>query len=265
MPGYVAEICMPKFHGILILLSFLLLCSFGFSGKAKENTYPKRVVLLGASIGRVWNIPQLPDRLGLSDYVFEYQGSSFDKTDKLKMALYGEDKKPDGVIIKECAAYFPGDMEHYKSKMKEWIAECQENDVIPIPSTVVPVTRLHSYKVFAGYLLKGRNPLQYGSPFKPHRNNSICEFNDWIRDFCETNGLVYLDLEASLRYSGKNRFLREDLARLDGLHINSKAYGILDQTLIQTLDKVDWHVQSVSTDLPGEEPQGSNNQGSNNR
>jgi hypothetical protein len=250
---------MPKFHGVLILLPFLLLCSFGYMGKPEGNTNPKRVVLLGASIGRAWNIPQLPDRLEHSGYVFEYHGSSFDKTDKLKLALYGEDNKPDAVIIKECAAYFPGDMEHYKSKMKEWIAECQENDVIPIPATVVPVTRLHSYKVFAGYLLKGRNPLEYGSPFKPNRNNSICEFNDWIRGFCETNRLVYLDLEASLRYSRKNRFLREDLGRLDGLHINSKAYGILDQTLIQTLDKIDWSFHPGSTDLPREEPQGSNN------
>jgi len=251
---------MPKFLCVLILLSFLLLLSFGDSGEHKGNRNPKLVVLLGASIGRAWNVPQLPERLATSEYIFEYQGSSFDKTNKLRMVLNREDNRPDAVIIKECAAYFPGDLDHYKTKMKEWIAECQEKGVIPIPATVVPVTRLHSYKVFAGYLLKGRNPLKFGCPFKPNRNNYICEFNDWIREYCESHGLVYLDLEISLCYRIKNRYLREDLARLDGLHINSKAYGILDQTLIQTLDKVDWNIQSESTDAPREMPQGSNHQ-----
>jgi hypothetical protein len=43
-----------------------------------------------------------------------------------------------------------------------------------------------------------------------------------------------------VRYSEKNRFLREDLARLDGLHINAKAYTILDQIVISALKTVNW-------------------------
>lgn len=234
------EICMPKLIYIFALFSFLMFSSVaGLEGSDKNAKKSKNVVLLGASIGRVWNIPQLPERSDNWDYVFEYHGSSFDKSSKLKMVLSREDNKPDAVIIKECAAYFPGDLNHYKTKMKEWILECQKNDVIPIPATVVPVTRLHPYKMFVGYILKGRNPLKFGFPFKNLRNKAILEFNDWIRTICNSKGLVCLDLEAALRYRSENRYLREDLAKLDGLHINRKAYDILDQLVIQILDKVD--------------------------
>jgi hypothetical protein len=239
---YTMEIFFPKFLCLVILLSFLLILTFGGSGDHDRDRDPKLIVLLGASIGRAWDVPQLPDRMATDEYIFEYYGSSFDKTNKLRLVLDREENRPDAVIIKECAAYFPGNMDLYKTKMKKWIAECRKEGVIPIPATVVPVTRLHSYKVFAGYMLKGRNPLKFGSPFKPNRNNAICRFNDWIREYCKEQGLVYLDLEASLCYGKENRYLREDLARLDGLHINSKAYDILDRAVIEALDSVDWDI-----------------------
>jgi lysophospholipase L1-like esterase len=89
-------------------------------------------------------------------------------------------------------------------------------------------------------IVKGRNPLRFGNPFKSRRIKTILEFNDWINQYGQENGLAVLDLEKAVRYRGSNRFLREDLARIDGLHLNSKAYKILDGIVLPTLETVDW-------------------------
>ena len=127
-----------------------------------------------------------------------------------------------------------------KTQMELWVKDCQNSNVIPIPTTVIPVTRLHSFKKIIIDLMKSRKALQYGNPFKHHRNKAIIEYNDWIKDYCRQNGLICLDLEAALHYSKKNRFLREDYSRLDGLHLNTKAYQVLDQHLIYSLGTINW-------------------------
>lgn len=207
-------------------------------GKSKKQRY---VVLIGASIGHHWDIPSLPKRINNFSYIFEYVGTGpFDKSDRLKSVLERHENKPDAIFIKECAAYFPGDMKQYTELMKRWINDCKEMDVIPIPVTVVPVTRLHSFKLILIDIIKGRNPFLMGNPFCHRRNRAILEYNDWIREYCGKSGLSFLDLEAAVRYSEKNRFLREDLAHIDGLHVGSKAYKLLDQIVIPTLETVDW-------------------------
>lgn len=207
----------------------------------------KYIVLLGASIGRGWDISSLPERINNSNYVIEYiHGGSFDKSDRLREIISRLENKPDAIFIKECAAYFAGDLKLYKSLMKQWIKECYEAEVIPIPTTVVPVTRLHSFKKFLIDIVKGRNPFKHGNPFNNRRNNTLLEFNDWIRMYCKKKGLSVLDLEAAVRYSEKNRYLREDFARVDGLHINKKAYKMLDQIVIPTLETVNWENKNDS-------------------
>lgn len=67
----------------------------------------------------------------------------------------------------------------------------------------------------------------------PHdlRLTSILKYNDWIRAYAQKEGLVFFDLEAPLRISPEDRSLRLDLHSGDGLHLNSKAYGILDKAM----------------------------------
>ena len=239
-----------RFFSFIFLIFFL---AWGCSPDAESNkdmkmvtesppiTKQKHVLLLGASIGKAWNIPSLDERNHTNDFTFEYiHGGGFDKSKSLKSILSRRKKKPDAIFIKECAAWFPGDLQHYKSLMKQWITECHEANVIPIPTTVVPVTRLHSLKKFMIDILKGRNPFKSGSPFRNSRNRAILEYNNWIKTYCQELGLSVLDLEGAVRYSEKNRFLREDLAKLDGLHINTKAYAILDQIVISGLETVKW-------------------------
>ena len=200
----------------------------------------KLVLLIGASIGRHWNFSSLPERIDNSDVVFEYvPGGGFDKSDTLKNVLSRKENKPNVILLKECAAYFPGEMSAYKDLMMKWISDCIEADVVPIPATVVPVTRLHSFKQIMIDVLKRRNPFRYGNPFTQKRNRAILAYNDWIREYCNQKGLALLDLEAAVRYSEKNRYLREDFAKIDGLHLNNKAYKVLDQIVIPTLRMVD--------------------------
>ncbi|MHA1291998.1 MAG: hypothetical protein ACTSQJ_04950 [Promethearchaeota archaeon] len=203
---------------------------------------PKKIILLGASVGRAWNISSLPKRINNFEYEFEYVhgGSSFDKSEKLKRIINRSKDKPNAVFIKECAAFFPGNLKFYKNLIKKWIVECQEKGIIPIPTTVVPVTRLHALKKFIIDITKGRDPFIYGNPFNNNRNKAIIEYNNWIRSYCKQHRLHFLDLEEALRYSEKNRYLREDLARLDGLHLNCKAYEILDKIVIPCLEKINW-------------------------
>jgi hypothetical protein len=207
----------------------------------QANGPKKHVVLLGASVGGAWNIPALPQRVGSDLYSFEYvHGSPFDKSKVLKEILGRTENKPDVIFLKECAAYFPGDFEKYKALMIQWIGECREKGVIPIPTTVVPVTMFHAYKLFGYDILKLRNPFKYGIPFKQRRLKAILEYNGWLRSFCRENRLVVLDLEAAVRRSDIKRSLRSSLAKVDGLHLKPQAYLILDKIVLPTLAQVDY-------------------------
>ena len=211
----------------------------------QDNAIPakKHIVLLGASIGGAWDISRLPERVGTGKYSFEYihGGSQFDKSEELQKILRRTEKRPDALILKECAAYFPGDLKRYKELMKSWIEKCQGAHIHPIPATVVPVTKLHPFKLFFGYLLlKGKDPLKVGSPFRNMRFLQICEYNDWIRTYSREYDLPLLDLEAAVRYSEKDRHLKSSLASLDGLHLNPRAYRVLDGMVVPTLEGMNW-------------------------
>jgi len=226
---------MRKIH--VILAVFVLACGFSTDLKGELGMGKKHVVLLGASVGREWNISSLPERLNNQEYDFEYVGASgFDKSDTLKEIISRKEKKPDIVFLKECAAYFPGDFEHYKRLMKQWVTLCRQEDIVPIPATIIPVTRLHTVKKFMIDFVKGRNPLKNGNPLTHKRNASILAYNDWIKSYAIEQGLAVLDLETAVRYSETNRFLKENLAKVDGLHVNSTAYKSLDKIVIPTLE-----------------------------
>lgn len=201
----------------------------------------KKIVLLGASIGRGWNIGELPQRMPGAEYAFEYVAAGgFDKSRKLEEVLGRGDNRPDAVILKECAAYFPGDLGLYKSLMTGWIERCLSAGVVPIPATVVPVTRFHAFKKFGIDILKMRNPFKQGAPFRQKRQKQILEYNDWIRLYCRGKGCVVLDLEKAVRKNERKRYLRSRLAKIDGLHLNKNGYRALDRTMLPALQKVRW-------------------------
>ncbi len=215
----------------------------------------KRIILIGASVGKAWNISALTDRVHNHDYAFEYVYSGgFDKTQKLEEVLSRVPDMPAGVFLKECAAYFPGDIDSYRKLVEKWIDDCLEAGVLPIPATVVPVTRLHSLKKFAIDILKLRNPFKMGGPFRQKRQKAILEYNDWLRAYCREKDIVVLDLEKALRKGEKNRYLRSRFAKVDGLHLNKKGYQALDSLVLPLLEKVDWRRAAKRPDIAnGEE------------
>jgi hypothetical protein len=198
---------------------------------------PMHVVLIGASIGQEWNLPELPGRLRFSGYEFEaLQAWQFDKSEKVDETLirparkfhltpsyfkgfFRDSPKPaDVVILKECASYFPEDTsrEQKQKLLMQWVREVREKNIKVMVATVVPVTK----KLEAS---------------EPAQQRSLLAYNDWLRDYARKESIPVLDLEAALRPNERERYLPEDLSIGDGKHLNRKAYDILDGVMAQTL------------------------------
>jgi hypothetical protein len=222
----------------LMIVAVLLVSAVTCADEVYGMTKTKHVVLLGASVGNAWNIGALPDRVAMArGYRFEYVGEyAFDKTEALMKILQRTKNKPDAIFIKECAAYFPGDLQEYQRLMKGWVQECRKAGVIPIPTTVVPV--VSSKNKAMKDRLKDFIKTLLGRPTTATQLEGIFQYNDWIKEYAAKEGLTVLDLEAPLRTSGNDRSLRADLHSGDGLHLNSTAYGILDTIVVPTLDRV---------------------------
>jgi lysophospholipase L1-like esterase len=225
-------VCLTAFV-VTFLLVDLMICKNEAYGMTKQ----KHIVLLGASVGQAWNIEGLPDRVAAAQgYRFEYVGEyAFDKTEALRKILQWKQNRPDAIFIKECAAYFPGDLHQYQELMKGWVKECKKAGVIPIPTTVVPVVS-DKNKTLKDQLMDFIKKL-LGRPTTATQLAGILQYNDWVRVYAAQEGLTVLDLEAPLRTSQDDRSLRVDLHSGDGLHLNSKAYQILDKTVVPTLDR----------------------------
>ena len=217
-----------------VLFITVLSCLIGEAGHmvyAEENG-GKRILLIGASVGDSWNIAKLPERTKLAGYTFESVAEyQFDKSQVVEGVITTGDK-PDFVILKECAAYFPGDLQRYKQFIQGWVATLREHHITPILTTVVPVTTpsllsLSYVKHLVKKVTRNRVPVDERLPY-------LLEYNDWVRSYAAQEGLALLDLEAALRNNVQERKLRDDLAAEDGLHLNEQAYRVLDKLVVDS-------------------------------
>ena len=223
---------------VLLVLTILIFATItGGAFSVTEAKDSKHIVLIGASIGSGWDLPNLAHRISRTDYSFEYVGSDgFDKEAYLEKILKRKDK-PYAVIIKECAAYFPGDIEGYKKEVILWINQLRSAKIIPILATVVPVTRPNYFTMSYAkdflkiHFLRDKINMEARLP-------DILKYNDWVRTYSKENDIAVLDLESALRVSSTDRRLRQDLTSGDGLHINSDAYRLLDKLMIQTIGSI---------------------------
>lgn len=218
---------------VALLLVSMIMCNDEGYGMTKK----KHVVLLGASVGQAWKIDSLPERLGQESgakrYSFEFVGDyQFDKTQTLRKILQRKQNKPDAILLKECAAYFPGDLARYQELMKSWVKDCRDAGVIPVPTAVVPVIRRQDM------MTKMKDAVKHllGRPTSGMQLETITQYNNWIRSYAASEKLTVLDLEAALRVSDEDRSLRTDLHSGDGLHLNPKAYRLLDPIVVPALD-----------------------------
>ena len=227
-----------RFFSLLFLIILLTSCAISNDsaekGRGMENK--KRILLLGASVGKAWNLSEFPQRMKSDDIFETIAFYEYDKTEALDEILMRPKRKfhltrtyikgffepspqlPDTIIIKECAAYFPGDLESYKESIKKWVKMIKDKKVDIILATTAPVTEERAKK-------------------RKGQIEAIREFNEWIRDYAKIEKITLLDLEAALRKEdATNRFLRDNLS-IDGLHLNKEAYNILDRLLLDTLSK----------------------------
>ena len=159
-----------------------------------------RVVLVGASVGKAWRLHVVfPNLRSLAHY-------AFDKGPVLESAIAS---RPDAIILKECAAYFPDDGVD-RALIPRWLQRIRGAGIRPVLATVVPVTRAHAARA-------------------PGRAEAIRAFNDWLRQLAADEKVPLLDLEAALRCSPEDRHLDERFDGGDGLHLAGVAYrGRLD-------------------------------------
>ena len=191
--------------------------------KFKKKITPKKVkyfILVGASVGRSWAFDKLTERIDFGQGVVFGNRTKydFDKSSFIS-ALVKTPVPVTGVIIKECAAYFPRDLEPGNKMIMTWVDQLRGEGIAPILATVVPVTQAHDKN-------------------HPKRYNSILEFNDFIRQYAGKQKILVLDLEKAVRISEKDRHLREDYAQPDGLHLVKKAYDeALDGLVVPLLQR----------------------------
>lgn len=204
----------------------------GGNAAGEESMAKKtRIILIGASVGQDWKLQEFTGRTKTEGFVFESVAAwQYDKTEAIEEVLMRPRRKfhptksylkgffkpspapVDVIILKECAAYFPGDMTRYKELMKKWVGMIRDARKEVMLATVAPVTGTRAAKQ------KGKI-------------EAIREYNDWIRQYAKDENITLLDLEATLRKDPETRLLRDDLTSGDGLHLNAKAYGILDALL----------------------------------
>jgi lysophospholipase L1-like esterase len=155
----------------------------------------KRIVFIGASVGKEWRLHLVfPGIETLVTYEF----------DKSELVAQAVSARPDAIIIKECAAYFPSSSVR-QELVPQWVERIRGAGIRPILATVVPVTRQHAQA-------------------RPGRIEGLWAFNAWLRDYAAAEDLPLLDLEAALRRSSRDRYLDHGLDNGDGLHLSLSTY-----------------------------------------
>jgi hypothetical protein len=230
---------------VLIVLFSSVTLSIGFAISAsKDQTMNKsdeirhKLLLIGASVGYGWDLPNFHSRVHSEEFSFEmvpvYQ---FDKSQALEEVLMRPKRKfklnrtylmgffkpapekPEAIIFKECAAYFAGNFDSYKLLIENWVQKCTIFGIRPIICTIVPVTKTHSLE-------------------RKGRLEGIIEYNTWVRDYAKEKNIPVIDLEAVLRISDREKALKDEYTNGDGLHLNKNAYDVLDKYLFRRLKEI---------------------------
>jgi hypothetical protein len=190
--------------------------------------HPNRVVLVGASIGKNWHFDRIGKRVALPGYRFDYVGVyAFDKGPLIQQLVTDPDK-PDIVLIKECATYFPGDTEQYQRQFMSWVETLRAVGIQVVLVTTAPVAEPTEYipraKIFVKRLI-GR----------PTQLDAIVQFNAWLKQYAQRERIPVFDLEAKLHRSESERWLRSEYDIGDKLHLNELAYRVLDEEVAKFL------------------------------
>jgi lysophospholipase L1-like esterase len=133
------------------------------------------------------------------------------------------------LVVQECAVYFPGPVDAYKTQYRDWIRQIKAAGIAPVIATTVPPARSQGWweatKDFVKERILGREG-QY---------DQIVQFNEWLRALARDEAVVLLDLEKTLRIDDRDRHMRDAYNAGDGIHLNESAYRELDRLLYETV------------------------------
>jgi len=186
--------------------------------KAQLTGTPRNVsqyiVLFGASIGHAWNLSDLSQRQHVKDDFWGYRGYyEFDKSSLVESVL-ASPVKPDVVVVKECATYFPRDTKKAINTLFTGIEKLKKNGIEVVVATTVPITRKRN-------------------SHNPDQMKSINAFNTVLRKTASEKGLRVLDLQAALSDTSEEGFLAERFDVGDGMHLQKSAYqNVLDKLMV---------------------------------
>lgn len=191
-----------------------------------------RMTLVGASIGQQWNFDRLHERVKVDGAQFGYVGlPAFDKSKAISELATSTDK-PDVVLIKECATYFPGDTEVYHRRIDEWVMQLRTAGIQAVLVTTAPVGKPKEYVALGRIAVKrliGR----------PTWLDSVTRFNDWVTAYGRRQRVPVFDLEAVLRRNRGERWLRDEYDSGDHVHLTEPAYHALDLAFAQFLSQME--------------------------
>jgi hypothetical protein len=181
-----------------------------------SEKYSKYIVLVGASVGKSWDLNALVSRNNDINAFVGYRG--YYKFDKkcIIMDLIQAQIKPDAIIIKECAAYFPRENKSSLAMIEDWVELIIKSGILPLLSTVIPVTK--------------ENDVNNGKG----RMESINLYNEGIRMIGEKKNIPVIDFQSILSKNNEvDGYLDEKYALEDGLHLTSETYAnTLDEVLV---------------------------------
>jgi lysophospholipase L1-like esterase len=102
----------------------------------------------------------------------------------------------------------------------------RDEDIEANYATMAELARLHSTRVVFASLLPVNNASSEGAreSFALRPRERLLAINRWLRDYCGTNGLVYLDYYTAM--VDENGMLKKELSN-DGLHPNTAGYKLM--------------------------------------
>lgn len=211
-------------HGVLAALLML-----GAGAAVSEGApLPAKVHIdyVEASTGQRWDLGGLPARMNIPHLEIHFHPVyAFDKSPAIDRIEAELSPTRHWVILQECSVYFPGDLAAYQGRVERWVQDLEMAGArVAVATTVPPAAdmgRVQNFKNFVKTRLLGR----------PSQARQVAEFNQWLRGLASERNMPLLDLEAVVRVSETDRHLNPAFDSGDGIHLNARAYELLDQRL----------------------------------